>query len=987
MLNHKSDQNHTNSNNINLDSPEVAFVKEPKFVNLNIRLISVCLGLILCVLLVNTTLFAYKYYECKAASDDNVANDLIQRLFRAEHKESKKKPIDRLPTSIHPLTYKMNILPFIVENNFTFLGEVWITVKVLSPTNNITVHVNDLNITSYAITRLSDKQSMLIDRLHNDSVNQFAVFLLKNELFLPSHEYQLYVKYVGNLNDNMRGLYRSSYKQDNRTRWIVASQFQPTDARRVFPCFDEPAMKAQFTISIGRLSNMTSLSNMPKLEDQVVHADNIYPYQWDHYQQTPLMSTYLVAMAVHDFRRHHNGTFSVWSREEYIDQAKYSLSIGPKIMEYFEEYFDARYPLPKTDMIALPDFSAGAMENFGLITFREISMLYDEHISTTFQKERIATIVSHELAHQWFGNLVTLAWWNDLWLNEGFASYVEYFGVDHVEPSWKIKDIFVVDELQNVFFLDALKSSHPIQVQVSHPDEIHEIFDKISYSKGSSLLRMVDHFLTNGVLRKGLANYINMKAYKSSTQEELWEFLTEAGHKWGTLPEDMSISTIMNTWTLQTGFPVINVTRDYNEGTAFVTQKRFLLEPIETELSENSLWWVPLTFSVSFRPKFNDTKPSHWLRAQPSLTLSKDELMAGDEDWVIFNSQQTGYYRVMYDEKNWRLIIKTLRDPRQYHNIHVLNRAQLIDDSMNLARAGLLSYEIALNVTSYLKHESELVPWRSAINSLGFIEGQLYRKPAFDKYKKYMLFIMSRLYNSTGFDQGANDTQLTIYKRVEILTRACVLGYPDCVSRAIAVYQNWKNNPSNIEMIPVNLKSIILCTGIRWGSSEDWDLLWYKYTKLTIASEKDIYLSALACTSEYWLLSRYLEYSITEGSPIRKQDAPRIFSLVSQNAIGHAVALDFVFNNWERIMKYFIGTQFHITTSILKFCTKRVSSEVELNQLKNFTVANYKDLLSSSRTILQIIENAETNVKWMKKNYEPIVQWLSKTKNYNPLAR
>ncbi|KAL1453095.1 hypothetical protein WDU94_007269 [Cyamophila willieti] len=700
--------------------------------------------------------------------------------------------------------------------------------------------------------------------------------------------------------------------------------------------------------------------------------------------ETPLMSTYLVAMAVHDFDHITSDQFSVWTRKEYIDQAKYSLSIGPKIMRYFENYFDRRYPLPKTDMIALPDFSAGAMENFGLITFREISMLYDEDMSTTFQKERIATIVSHELAHQWFGNLVTLAWWNDLWLNEGFASYVEYFGVDHVEPTWKIKDIFVVDELQNVFFLDALKSSHPIQVQVSHPDEIHEIFDKISYSKGSSLLRMVDHFLTNTVLRKGLADYIHKKAFNSSTQEELWKFLTDAAHSLGTLPMDMNISTIMNTWTLQTGFPVINVTRDYNQGTALITQKRFLLEPIETDLSQNSLWWVPLTFSVRSKPMFEDTKPSHWLRAQPSLTLSNNDLMARDEDWVIFNNQQTGYYRVMYDERNWRLIINTLRDPSQYNKIHVLNRAQLIDDAMNLARAGLLSYEIALNVTSYLEHESELVPWRSAINSLGFIEGHLYRKPAFDKYKQYMLFIISRLYNSTGFDQRVDDDQLTIYKRVEVLTRACALGYPDCVNRATTTYQNWKNNPSNIENIPVNLKSIILCTGIRWGSSDDWDHLYDKYTKLTIASEKDIYLSALACTSEYWLLSRYLEYAITENSPIRKQEAPRIFSLVSQNAIGHAVALDFLFNNWERITKYFVGTQFHIP-SVVKFCTKRISSEVELNQLKNFTVAHYKDLLSSSRTILQIIENAETNVKWMKTNYEPIVQWLRKRETINLL--
>lgn len=479
-----------------------------------------------------------------------------------------------------------------------------------------------------------------------------------------------------------------------------------------------------------------------------------------------------------------------------------------------------------------------------------------------------------------------------------------------------------------------------------------------------------------------------MKAFGNATQEELWRFLTTAGHKIGTLPRDINISTIMNTWTHQTGFPVITITRDYEAGTAHVRQKRFLLEPFPLESTTEPLWWVPLTFNTRSRPEFDVTKPkpNHWLRAKPSLELAKEDLNAKPDDWVIFNTQETGYYRVQYDEQNWRLIIATLRDPQQYRSIHVLNRAQLLDDAMNLARAGLLDYHIGLNVTSYLQHESELVPWRSALNALAFIEAQMYRKPDFEHYKKYMLYLLEDLYNKLGFDQGPNDDQMTIYKRVEVNTRACMLGLPDCVTRALAKFRDWITHPStDIEYIPVNLKSTILCTGVRMGTTQDWNILWEKYTHLTIASERDIYLSALACSPEYSVLARYLDLAITENSPIRKQDATRVFSTVSQSPIGHTVTLDFLYNNWDRIKTYFNGTQFQDMT-IIKFCTKRISSDIEFKQLLTFVKEKQKDLGGSSRTILQIIENAETNVKWSKKNYQSIVDWLKKTENYK-LAR
>lgn len=240
-------------------------------------------------------------------------------------------------------------------------------------------------------------------------------------------------------------------------------------------------------------------------------SEKISNYFWDIYEESVPMSTYLVAFVVCDFVSQTNGILTVWTRPDAINSAAYALEVGPKVLNFLENFFGIKYPLPKMDMIAMPDFAAGAMENWGIIIYRETAMLFEENVSASSHKLRVATVVAHELAHQWFGNLVTPNWWTDLWLNEGFASYMEYLGVDGVEPGWKSMDLFVISELQSVFALDALSSSHQISVKVDNPDEINEIFDRISYTKGAAIIRMMDHFLTTNVFKKGLTNYLKDK--------------------------------------------------------------------------------------------------------------------------------------------------------------------------------------------------------------------------------------------------------------------------------------------------------------------------------------------------------------------------------------------------------------------------------------------------------------------------------------------
>lgn len=904
------------------------------------------------------------------------------RSGRSFRRSRENKLYVRLPKSVVPKSYDLNLVPFIWEGNFTFNGEVKIIVSVVQDTTNVTLHAVDMDIdekftsvseynpTSESITGAPIK----INSQFNDTMRQFHVIKL-SETLQAGKQYLVHMKFVGKLNDYLQGFYRSSYIANNQTRWIATTQFQPTDARRAFPCFDEPAFKATFQINIARPLNMTSISNMPK-EKETRPVEGLPTYVWDHFQRSVPMSTYLVAFVVADFefRQSEGNNVSVWARKDALEQASYSLKIGPEVLNYYENYFQIKFPLPKIDMIALPDFSAGAMENWGLITYRETALLFQDGVSTAGNKQRVAAVVAHELAHQWFGNLVTPSWWTDLWLNEGFASYVENIGIDAVEPSWKALEQFVVHDLQNVFAPDALESSHPISVKVDNPDEINEIFDRISYAKGASIIRMMDHFLTTAVFKKGLTNYLNSKAYKSAEQDDLWDALTKQAHKDNILGQDVTVKQIMDTWTLQTGFPVVTVNRDYDKNTAVVTQERFMLN--NNSVLESPVWWVPLTHTSASKLDFQNTKPSTWMKVEKSVSLP--EIGADPNEWVIFNVLQTGYYRVNYDERNWQLIIKYLKSPN-YKDIPTINRAQLVDDVFNLARAGRLDYGTALDVTSYLEHETEYLPWKSALVAMSYLDAMFVKLEGYDKLRNHFLKLLDNVYRNVSFKDDVHDSQLTVFTRIEVLSMACELGQQDCVSNAVSQFATWKNskNPNANNPISPNLKSVVYCTAIRLGGESEWQFMWERYLEANVGSEKDLLLQALGCTRETWLLSRYLNWATTSNSHIRKQDLTRVFASVAFNIIGQPLAFNYFRNKWVRLREY-LGTALNNINAIIKSSTSRSNTKYELKDLIEFVTEHKGELGSASRAAEQAIENVQANIHWVEKNHIPIYNWLEK---------
>uniref|UniRef100_A0A8C3KZ38 Endoplasmic reticulum aminopeptidase 1 n=1 Tax=Chrysolophus pictus TaxID=9089 RepID=A0A8C3KZ38_CHRPC len=488
----------------------------------------------------------------------------------------------RLPRHVVPLHYHLLIHPNLTT--LTFTGTVDIDVAVAQPTKAVVLHGKRLRVTGAAIEAGAGNPCAARDvrLLWHPPREQLA--LLSAEPLCAGHNYTLRIQYSANLSDSFHGFYKSTYRtQEGELRVLASTHFEPTSARMAFPCFDEPAFKARFSIKIRREPNHLALSNMP-----LVKSVNIASWLVeDHFDTSVKMSTYLVAFIVSDFKSiskitNHGVKISIYTVPEKINQAHYALDAAVKLLDFYEDYFSIPYPLPKQDLAAIPDFQSGAMENWGLTTYRESALLYDPEKSSASSRLWITMTIAHELAHQWFGNLVTMEWWNDLWLNEGFAKFMELLSVNVTHPELRVEDYFL-RRCFDAMEVDALNSSHPVSTPVEDPAQILEMFDEVSYEKGSCILNMLRDFLTADVFKSGLVQYLQKYSYQNTKNEDLWDSLTNICPTVGTekselqgdgfcrrnqqsssnahwTKETLDVKAMMDTWTLQKGFPLVTVT-------------------------------------------------------------------------------------------------------------------------------------------------------------------------------------------------------------------------------------------------------------------------------------------------------------------------------------------------------------------------------------------------------------------------------------------
>ncbi|XP_060516441.1 endoplasmic reticulum aminopeptidase 1-like isoform X3 [Cylas formicarius] len=868
----------------------------------------------------------------------------------------------RLPTTLKPSRYNLTIHP-----NLTTLevrGQVSIEFHADKDTNFIVLHSNNLTIMDKMIQDRKGHNLTIVKVLEYSGARQLYIEI--REKFKKKHNYTLRIRFNTKLNKNPEGFYLSSYiNTDGEKRYLATTHFEPIFARSAFPCFDEPHFKAKFRLTIFRDRFHIALFNTP-----VVNTDDLGFYMGtgllrDDFQETVEMSTYLVAFVVCDYDNVRNLTergisVSVYTPPPYKEQAHFALNTATHILNFFEDFFGMPFPLPKLDLVAIPDLSTGAMENWGLVTYRETAILYDPEETSINAHQWITTVIAHELAHQWFGNLVTMKWWNDLWLNEGFASYLEYLGVDSYFPEWKMMDQFIIDKTQPALALDALSSSHPVNVPVDDPDKIEAIFDTISYSKGAAIIHMLSNFLQQETLQNGLNDYLQTFKYTNADTKDLWNVFTRNTN------QTLDVKTVMDTWTNQMGFPLITLNRIGNEIVA--TQERFLLTVENMNSSIRSApkskydykWHVPLTYTSS-----NDTETviTVWM----NMTEARFEIDP-DIKWIKANVNQSGFYRVMYEEDMWHSLISLLKT--NHHTFNAADRANLIDDAFTLCRAGLLNASIPLELSMYLVKERDYVPWATAIDHLQNWATRLSESLAYKLFLKYMRHLLKPIATYLGWKNSGSHLNKLI--REDVLSAATLCELNETITQAKVMFQKWMSHNKSIDS---NLKEVVYSAGIKYGGMAEWQHCWNVYNSTTSPSERTLLLKALGVASDPWLLQRYLMETLDKNT-IKPQDVKVVLAVVAANPEGRLLAWRHLKAYWPTMHSIF-GNATFMMGSLISAVTAHLSTPYDYYEVS--TYFNGMNVGAASRALEQSLEIIKLNIHWVQQNEEDIFTWLRKS--------
>ncbi|KAH7653497.1 Peptidase M1 alanine aminopeptidase/leukotriene A4 hydrolase protein [Dioscorea alata] len=843
----------------------------------------------------------------------------------------------RLPDFAIPKRYDLTLKPDLAACSFS--GTVRIVLDVLRPSRFLVLNSLDLAIAPGSVTFSSGDQRLIpgVVVLEEDD----EILVIDFDDTLRSGTGVLEIGFSGVLNDHMKGFYRSTCIIDGVKQNMAVTQFEAVEARRCFPCWDEPALKATFKITVEVPCELTVLSNMPVAKETFYGSvKNVY------FEESPTMSTYLVAVIVGMFDYIEDLTSDGIKVRAYCpigksDQGKFGLNVAVRSLELYKEYFSVPYALPKLDLVVIPDFY-GAMENYGVITFCDTALLYDEHFSAAANKQWIATVVTHEVAHQWFGNLVTMEWWTHLWLNEGFATWVSYLAADAFFPEWNIWALFL-QQTTGGLKLDSLTESHPIEVDVAHARAVDEIFDAISYKKGSSIIRMLEAYLGCAIFQKSLAAYIKRYACKNAKTDELWEVLSaESG---------ISVKMMMESWTKQKGYPVIHV--KFNNGFLEFRQSHFSL----TGSVEDAYWIVPITLFVG-----SYDKQKKFLLDSKILKLELSELLPlskqNDSQTVLIkvNVEQTGFYRVKYDET----ISALLREGIKCGSLSAVDRYGVLDDSFALCMAGQLPLSSLLSWMDVYKHELDYI----VLSRLITVILQVLKltscsiSNSFNKLKQYFISLLEVSAQNLGWEQKSNEDHQTAMLRGEVLTALAILNHEITSKEAIRRFNIFLED-KNTTLLPPDTRKATYTAVMRSANTGDkhgLESLLKLYRETDVAQEKERILSALASSPDPDIVDEALNFLLS--SEIRDQDI--IYGLRGISLEGSETAWRWLKDNWEIIMDRWGHN--YLLTHFIRDIVIPSYSEVRVDEMEEFFLVHTKP--SIAMTVKQSLEQARINAKW-----------------------
>jgi len=858
-----------------------------------------------------------------------------------------------LPKNVRPERYTLTLEPNL--GRFTFRGREEVEVEILEPTSAIMLNAVDLTIYRVqlehsAFSRVFVPQSTDVDKEQETVMFHFAETL-------PVGRAKLTVVYHGELNDQMHGFYRSKYAVDGEERYMAVTQFEATDARRAFPCWDEPSIKATFRVTLEIPQDRAALSNMPVASTSLT-KDGLKIVR---FKETPVMSTYLLAFIVGEFdsivgRTKNNTLVRVFTPVGKKEQGRFALDVAKKTLSFYDNYFGIPYPLPKLDLVAIPDFAAGAMENWGLVTYREAMILYDKEHSSLQTKQRIAIVIAHELAHQWFGNLVTMEWWTHLWLNEGFASWIEYLAADHLFPEWNIWTQFVALDFTRALDLDSLENSHPIEVNVKNPNEISEIFDAVSYSKGASLIRMLAEYVGDTVFRKGLKLYLTRHQYGNATTEDLWRALEEVSKK--------PIKAIMDPWTKQTGYPLVSFYKfralDHRENAFVAMQSRFLARMGQIQEKDGPEWKIPLGILSK-----NESRPAFVLLEGKSKNMDFSPGV-----WMA-NPGRSGFYRVNYPPELWQGFIPAIRagelSPR--------DRLGIQNDAFALARSGRLLTTRFLELAEAYEHETDYSVWMDLAKNFAQLDALLAAEPYYQEFQSFVCKLFRPITDRLGWDSSFESRHLDALLQALVLKVSGTFGNALVAKEAFKRFFSWAYG-KNVVHLPAHLRfavySIVMGQAASERSAEMYDHLLRIFREADLHEEKVRCLSAFGYAREATLLNRTLEFALSEE--VRAQDIFIVIEGVAANyQHGRELAWQFVRENWERICQRCGGNK-HSLPRLISSTTSNFVTVEKAVEIEEFFARNL--VPAAARTIRQSIESIHSNAEWLERDGRIIEKWL-----------
>jgi aminopeptidase N/puromycin-sensitive aminopeptidase len=836
----------------------------------------------------------------------------------------------RLPQTVRPEHYALTLTPDL--NAATFSGVESIDVTLAEPTNRITLNAAEIAFESVTVTADGKEQKATVAL---DKEKQQAAFTFAEKL--PAGKATLSIRYTGILNNELRGFYLSKTARRN----YAVTQFESTDARRAFPSFDEPAFKATFDVSLVIDAGDTAISNGAILSDTPGPAVGKHTLK---FTTTPKMSTYLVAFLVGDFQCTTGESDGVAIRScstpDKVSLTPYSVDVAKYVLHYFNNYFGIPYPLKKLDLIALPDFEAGAMENFGAITYRETALLIDPKTASLGAKEEVDLTVAHEMAHQWFGDMVTMQWWDNLWLNEGFATWMENKPVAAQHPEWNL-DQSIIASIGGTLNLDAQPTTRAIRAKADTPDEINQMFDGIAYGKAGAVLLMVENYLGEETFRQGVHNYLAAHRYANATAEDFWGAQTATSHK--------PVDKIMEGLVAQPGEPLLTFGEPAN-GKVAVNQKRFFLSPsIQPDPAQK--WTLPVCFKTGANHKDCQL-----------LTPADTSLKAPASGLFFANAGGKGYYRSAYPASTYAALVahvETALTPAE--------RISLIGDEWAQVRANKAPIGAYLDLVTAIKSDPDADVVGSAVRGVGAAYSRVATHP--EERAAVAAWIRSTfapVYAKLG-PPSETDSANTRELRVELFA---LLGYygkdPAVLAQAKEIAPRFLADPGSVD---ATLGQTALAIAAQNGDAQLFDRLQQVYETSTNPELQQSALRLLAEFHDPALLQRALDY-VASGK-VRNQDAVNQFSIALQIDENRDQAWAYIQNNWEKVQAQFttaMGARLVAATG--NFCTSQDRASVE-------SFFSTHKVAASDIALKHAIENIDGCIE-MRTLQEPhLKQWLA----------